>query len=169
MGGWTLTHGLLSHSDICLHRVFQMFPAWLLLILSRAKGLRTCLCSQPSAGARPLGPIKCVYLRPHADSNLATRLNHAANVIICLWERRVIFDTGQVLWPSKSTNGRICTVNSYPKDIMSLCYICYISSTKKHLKQSIKHDNQQNAVWSFRPTWLYSLLISVHNNVLSFV
>lgn len=83
MGGWTLTHGLLSHSDICLHWVFQMFPAWLLLILSRAKGLHTCLSSQPNAGARPLGPIKCVYLRPHIDTNLATRLNHAPNVIIC--------------------------------------------------------------------------------------
>ena len=83
MGGWTLTHGLLSHSDICLHWVFQMFPARLLLILSRAKGLLTCLSSQLSAGARPLGPIKCVYLRPQAESNLATRLNHIPNVIIC--------------------------------------------------------------------------------------
>lgn len=60
-----------------------MFPAWLLLILSRAKGLCTCLSSQLSAAARPLGPIKCAYLRPHTDSNLATRLNHATNVIIC--------------------------------------------------------------------------------------
>ena len=131
MGGWTLTHGLLSHSDICLHRVFQMFPAWLLLILSRAKGLRTCLCSQPSAGARPLGPIKCVYLRPHADSNLATRLNHTANVIMCLWERRVIFDTGQVLWPSKSTNGRICPVSSYQRTLC-LCALYAISPVQRN-------------------------------------
>lgn len=79
-----------------------MFPAWLLLLLSRAKGLRTCLSSRPSAGARPLGPIKCVYLKPHADSNLATRLNHFANVIICQRERRVIFDAGQVLWLARA-------------------------------------------------------------------
>lgn len=80
MGGWTLIHVRLSFSDICLHSVSQMFPAWLLLIFRLAKGLHTCLSSQTRAGERPLGPIKHVYLKPHADSKLATRLNHIPNV-----------------------------------------------------------------------------------------
>lgn len=57
-----------------------MFPAWLLLIFRLAKRRHTCLSSQTRAGERPLGPIKHVYLKPHADIKLAMRLNHIPNV-----------------------------------------------------------------------------------------
>ena len=54
-----------------------------------AKSLHTCLSYNPSAGARPLGPIKCVYLRPRSDSNLATRPKNPDD-IICQCERNVL-------------------------------------------------------------------------------